>query len=338
MISAVAIRLSFKECFCPPNHDIHGHNHACNRLNIADHLTGEKIPRYIDTLALQSHPVCRKLPWTGREPILDGLARALPEVHQGIFDVKRFLPLLKAIRDNKSDDCIWSKSRWPDSAKEAPVLAWLKEVISIIIQFFKEYVSDKIVRRRPLVQPYKLLKGSTAKWKLDISFIDRIDPLKDDKSTLVVKDLWQYPERDEEGELLYRAMEKGVINIARYYHHETIQVRGRGNDICDGVRRRLDIITASNYKQASPRPPLSKGESSQATSRKRSSTSRVALLAALEGCIDGYESLYQASILQRDISPNNLMINEDKESASWKAFIIDLDLAINKDREDASGV
>ncbi|KAF3484327.1 FunK1 protein kinase [Arthroderma uncinatum] len=60
-------------------------------------------------LALQSHPVCRKLPLTGREPILDGLARVLPEVRQGTFDAERFLPLLKAIHDNDSDESIWSK-------------------------------------------------------------------------------------------------------------------------------------------------------------------------------------------------------------------------------------
>ncbi|EFR03184.1 FunK1 protein kinase [Nannizzia gypsea CBS 118893] len=35
--------------------------------------------------------------------------------------------------------------------------------------------------------------------------------------------------------------------------------------------------------------------------------------------------------------PNNLMINEDKESVSWRAFIIDMDLAIKEDREDISG-
>ncbi|KAH6716220.1 hypothetical protein BKA61DRAFT_631655 [Leptodontidium sp. MPI-SDFR-AT-0119] len=31
---------------------------------------------------------------------------------------------------------------------------------------------------------------------------------------------WQYPEREEEGELLREATNKGVVNIARYYYHE----------------------------------------------------------------------------------------------------------------------
>ncbi|KAF3492096.1 uncharacterized protein GIQ15_01613 [Arthroderma uncinatum] len=201
------------------------------------------------------------------------------------------------------------------------------------------------------------------------------------RATLVVKDSWQYPERDEEGELLREATEKGVVNVARHYHHETVQVGGRDDDIRDGARKGFDITTANNYKQAGSRPPLSRSGSrkgsSRAASRKRSSTcvepslppskrtqshppstpnrvhrrvivrdygkpiyrasSRVALLAALEGCIKGYESLHQAGMLQSDISPNNLMINEDAGNTSWKAFIIDLDLAIREDREDASG-
>ncbi|KAI1932301.1 hypothetical protein LOZ66_006910 [Ophidiomyces ophidiicola] len=396
-------------------------------------------------------------------------------------------------------------SRWPDGAKEASVLAWLTEIIDKVIQFSEEHTPNKIGQKRPLAQPHKPLKGSTAQRTLDIGFMEGTDTLKNGKldlgrsvrevlaaqdsrlfvpgftlcgslmrlwhfdrlggiaselfniheeglrfvsvilryllmteedlgfdstiitasgsryikierdgreerlvvdkvvrrvecisgrattcwrthrdggepqTTLVVKDSWQYPEREEEGELLRGATEKGVVNVARYYHHETVRVQGRGNDICNSIRRGLDITTASNYTQAGSRPPLSRsgsrrGKSSQTTSRKRSSTcvepllppskrkqsqsppipnrvhrrvivrdygkricmasSRVALLAALEGCITGYESLHQAGMLQRDISPNNLMINEDN-SASWKAFIIDLDFA--EDREDASG-
>jgi tRNA A-37 threonylcarbamoyl transferase component Bud32 len=43
---------------------------------------------------------------------------------------------------------------------------------------------------------------------------------------------------------------------------------------------------------------------------------------------EGYESLHKAGVLQCDISPRNLMINEDDNSPSWPAFLIDLDLAI----------
>ncbi len=66
-------------------------------------------------------------------------------------------------------------------------------------------------------------------------------------------------------------------------------------------------------------------------------SSRSALLAALEGCIEGHESLHKAGFLHRDISINNLMINEDDGNPSWPSFLIDLDLAIKEQREGASG-
>nr|ODN94898.1 hypothetical protein L204_04238 [Cryptococcus depauperatus CBS 7855] len=62
-------------------------------------------------------------------------------------------------------------------------------------------------------------------------------------------------------------------------------------------------------------------------------TSRVALLAAMERCIAGHESLLQAGFLHRDISINNLMIDEDNDNA----FLIDLDHAIRVPRISASG-
>lgn len=56
--------------------------------------------------------------------------------------------------------------------------------------------------------------------------------------------------------------------------------------------------------------------------------SRAALLTALEGCIEGYESLRKTGFLHKDISINNLMMNEDEENPSWPSFLIDLDLGI----------
>ncbi|KAK2761092.1 hypothetical protein CKAH01_16387 [Colletotrichum kahawae] len=207
------------------------------------------------------------------------------------------------------------------------------------------------------------------------------------ETPLVIKDSWQYLERGEEGELLREVTNKGLRNVARYYHHETVQVHGTNDDILNNVRRGLDVTAATNYRPGRQMPPSNiakdaprKGRSS--TSRKRPSSqtdsalppskrscsvsptkaasippnrvhrriilqdygkpiykasSRSSLLAALVGCIEGHESLYKAGILHRDISINNLMINEDSDNPSWPEFLIDLDLAIREQREGASG-
>ncbi|KAI4124476.1 MAG: hypothetical protein LQ347_005719, partial [Umbilicaria vellea] len=66
-------------------------------------------------------------------------------------------------------------------------------------------------------------------------------------------------------------------------------------------------------------------------------SSRSALLAAFERCIEGHELLHKAGSLHRDISINHLMINEDVNNSSWPAFLIDLDLGIKVSQEAASG-
>ncbi|KAM0286950.1 hypothetical protein ACHAQH_000634 [Verticillium albo-atrum] len=208
---------------------------------------------------------------------------------------------------------------------------------------------------------------------------------------LVIKDSWSYPERDEEGDMVREVTSKGVVNVARYYFHETVQIRGMDDDIRSNTRRGLDITRATNYRpdRSIPSPsmiasgPSRNSRSNNAAGKKRSSSqtgaalppskrsysasptkadkkalpnrihrrvilcdygkpiytasTRSALLLALEGCIEGHESLRKAGFLHRDISVNNLMINEDSENPSWPAFLIDLDLAIKEQRDSASG-
>jgi hypothetical protein len=36
--------------------------------------------------------------------------------------------------------------------------------------------------------------------------------------------------------------------MARYYHHETVYVGGKENNICNNIYKGLDIIKAINYK------------------------------------------------------------------------------------------
>ncbi|RDK48224.1 hypothetical protein M752DRAFT_300036 [Aspergillus phoenicis ATCC 13157] len=208
---------------------------------------------------------------------------------------------------------------------------------------------------------------------------------------LVVKDSWQYTERDEEGDLLQEATNTGVINVARHYYHNTVCIRGKTDDIQDNVRGGLDIRTASNFcpeRLAPPSadtsvadasresrstnrpgvkrtpsqtdasmPPSKRVRSSKAPGSPHKLPNRVhrhivlrdygepiykastheSLLAALEGCITGHQSLHEVGILHRDISASNLMVNEDVNNPSWPAFLIDLDLAIREERDGASG-
>lgn len=211
------------------------------------------------------------------------------------------------------------------------------------------------------------------------------------KVPLVIKDSWQYPEREEEGGLLRQATEKGVVNVARYYYHETVRIDGKDDDVRDNIRKGLDVTRAANYKPEGCMLPSSATEmedstrSSRNISKKRSyssteaplpptkrirlgsptegggspaiqnrvhrrviirdygkalykASSRAAMLAALEGCIEGYESLHtQAGMLHRDVSIGNLMMNEEDSNPSWRSFLIDLDLAIKEQREGLLG-
>ncbi len=63
---------------------------------------------------------------------------------------------------------------------------------------------------------------------------------------LVIKDFWQDPKRVEEGELLRQTTEHGVVNVARYYFHETVRVCGISDDVWGNVRKSVDITSAEN--------------------------------------------------------------------------------------------
>jgi len=54
-------------------------------------------------------------------------------------------------------------------------------------------------------------------------------------------------------------MEKEVVNVARYYHYETIHVGGQNNDIYN-ICKGLDIVSAINYKLESLIMPLRLGK------------------------------------------------------------------------------
>ena len=82
----------------------------------------------------------------------------------------------------------------------------------------------------------------------------------DFQTPLVFKDSLQFPECKEGGKLLREATDRGVVNIARYYHHETVRIGGHNNDIHENVREGLDITKAANHRsKCSMLPPSTAG-------------------------------------------------------------------------------
>ena len=39
-----------------------------------------------------------------------------------------------------------------------------------------------------------------------------------------------------------------MVNIARYYHHKTVYIGGKEDNIYNNIRKGLDIIKITNYK------------------------------------------------------------------------------------------
>lgn len=118
-----------------------------------------------------------------------------------------------------------------------------------------------------------------------------------DPDVLFVKDSWQYPERDE-GALLREATDKGVVRIARYYHHETVRVRNAEDDIQGNVRKGLDITHATNHQEDRLRLP-----STSTTSPSRASHGRS--IAGTKRSSDQLSAPLPDSKRQCSASPNN---------------------------------
>ncbi len=142
------------------------------------------------------------------------------------------------------------------------------------------------------------------------------------KEPLVVKKSWQYEERPEEGELIKEATDKGARNIARYYHHETVQVDGKNDDTIENVRRGLMKTSGrTRFKQRSfNEPDISASEPpgksvagrsrSHSLSRKRSSsTAQMAPPASFKRSCSSFESWNSGSPVHNRV--HRLVITRD---------------------------
>lgn len=144
---------------------------------------------------------------------------------------------------------------------------------------------ERLILTEEIIKQVMIVGRATTCWK---AYRDG-DGLKE---PLIVKDSWQYEERPEEGKLIKEATDKGVRNIARYYHHETVQVGGKNDDTIENVRRGLmKACGRTTFRQRSNEPEAPTLESpekrvagqtqSQSHSRKRlSSSAQMALPAS----------------------------------------------------------
>ena len=93
------------------------------------------------------------------------------------------------------------------------------------------------------------------------------------KKTLIIKDSWQYEERPEEGLLIEEATNRGVENITRYYHHETVRVDREIDDTLGNVRRGLmeecGRTTFRNKAFKEPDAPTSNSQGTAVTCQMR---------------------------------------------------------------------
>ena len=102
--------------------------------------------------------------------------------------------------------------------------------------------------------------------------------------------MWQYLERKEEGELLHKVAEKGVINVARYYYHKNIYIGGQDDDVFN-IYNRLNITKVINYKPEGLIMPLkltriqSSIKKHQSFSGKRSSSCSALLPPSKRPCL-----------------------------------------------------
>ncbi|KAG6131202.1 hypothetical protein E4U12_003843 [Claviceps purpurea] len=111
----------------------------------------------------------------------------------------------------------------------------------LFIEIERKGTSECLVIDGLIVRTPWIVGRATTCWKAHV---------KDHPETpLVIKDSWQPSERDEEGEMLKQATSRNVVNVARYYHHETVKIGGTIDDVRHCIRRGLDVSTASNYQE-----------------------------------------------------------------------------------------
>ncbi|KAA1076761.1 hypothetical protein PGT21_018012 [Puccinia graminis f. sp. tritici] len=191
---------------------------------------------------------------------------------------------------------------------------------------------QELVIRRLIFRASGICGRGTTCWEAHL--------LGDSDQKFLIKDSWQPLDRIPEGHMLCDVTARCVPNVARYHHHEDVHVDSKIVDIKSYVRKDLEFMNCKKIETCS--------QSDHAKEPKNPFINRVhrrlilkdvgkpiwkvktpfRLLEALEGCVKGHQAMLDAGYLHRDISINNLMINEETDDPARKSFLIDLDVAI----------
>ncbi|OAV91267.1 hypothetical protein PTTG_04856 [Puccinia triticina 1-1 BBBD Race 1] len=198
-------------------------------------------------------------------------------------------------------------------------------------------VAINTCNQRFLIQPSPIFRApgiwgrGTTCWKAYLS--------GDESDSFIIKDSWQVENRRNEGEMLREVTEKDVHYVARYYAHEDVLVHGTVVDIESHVRRGAEYKGGKKIGfDVKPEDPQVKNECTNRFHRRLilkdvgvpiyEVHSPARLLEAFEDCIKWHQELLKAGYLHRDISINNLMVNDNSKDPYRKSFLIDLDMAI----------
>ncbi|KAI7948405.1 hypothetical protein MJO29_010070 [Puccinia striiformis f. sp. tritici] len=235
----------------------------------------------------------------------------------------------------------------------------LKKFFALILGFFKcnkqllGFDSSFIeAKDHPTVIRIKSQDGRDQKLEIDPNPVFRASgicgrgttcwkahPSGNKSQKFLIKDSWQPKEHPEEGQMLREVTEKKVRHMARYHHHENVHVDGKIVDIQSHVRRRAAFQNCEKVtNKEEPEDPNVQNTFINRVHRRLilkdvgkpiwTVGSPLRLLEALEGCMIGHQDLLQAGYLHRDISINNLLVNDQAEDPNRKSFLIDLDMAI----------
>ncbi|KAI9626263.1 hypothetical protein KEM48_010514 [Puccinia striiformis f. sp. tritici PST-130] len=145
------------------------------------------------------------------------------------------------------------------------------------------------------------------------------------------------PTPQRRSDMLRDVTVQNIPHLARYHHHEDVYVANQLVDIEPHVRGGINYRSGQKFQSSDV------SADSQEPTDFTDRVHRRSFVGGYRGCIKGHWALLRAGYLHRDISINNLMIDNQTKDPDRKSFLIDLDMAIpyplpnNEDHHERAG-